>query len=123
MIDKPLTVLMPEKIGLMSVASIVTEQGTMREIVVRGAETRTGTPDPDLVLDLDLDRLVVGIETTVDRSLGIVVIARTEDRRPDTAGTVEIVVIGSTAADHVLQFTSAIETSGPIRPVVSRVDY
>lgn len=124
MIDKLQLVHMQEKIELMSVALIVTEQVTMQEIVVLvDVETETDTLDQDH----DLDRLVVGIETTVDRNLGIVigivVIVRTGGHQPDIVGTAVTEGIGSTEAGHVLLFTSAIEMRETIPHVVSRVDY
>ena len=103
----------------MSVALIVKEQVTMQEIVVLDARTGIDTQDQDL----DPDRLVVGIETTVDRNPVIVVIVGTGGRLLDTVETVAIDVIESTAADHVPLFTSVIEMRGTIPHVVSRVDY
>jgi hypothetical protein len=123
MIDKPRLVLMQGKIELMSVALIVTEQVTMQEIVVLDVKTETDTLDQDL----DLGRLVVGIETTVDRNqgivIGIVVIVRTGGRQPDIAGTAVTDVIGSTVAGRALLYTSVIEMRETILHVVSRVDY
>ena len=121
MIDKPQIVLMPKKIGLMSAASIVTEQVTTQEIVALAVEIGTGTRDPDQGRGPDPGRRAVDTEIIAGRNRGIVVIARTEGHQPDTVGTVAIDVIGSTEADRVPLCTNVIETKETILRAVSEL--